>query len=66
MAERITVETLKDWLNNPQVIIVDVRAPKDWEATAAKIKNARRREPVQVQDWAGELPREKKIVLYCA
>lgn len=66
MAEKISIDTLKDWLDDPQVVIVDVRAPKDWEAGAAQIKNARHRDPMQVQSWAGELPKEKKIVLYCA
>lgn len=66
MAERIPAATLKDWLNDPQVLILDVRAPKDWEDSRTKIEHAVRRDPMQVQSWAGELAKEKKIVLYCA
>jgi rhodanese-related sulfurtransferase len=66
MAEKISVDTLKEWLDDPQVLILDVRAAKDWEASQVKIRHAVKRDPMQVQSWAGELPKGKQIVLYCA
>jgi rhodanese-related sulfurtransferase len=57
-------ETLKSWLSDPQVLILDVRAPKDWNVSDKKIKGAVRRDPDAVKTWAVNLPKDKKIVLY--
>ena len=65
-APRVDKETVKGWLGNPQVVIVDVRAGSDWEDSKTKIKGAVRQDPKGVQTWAASLPKEKKIVLYCA
>lgn len=65
-AARIDKETLKSWLSDPQVVIVDVRTGKDWQNSQTKIKGAIRQDPKEVQTWAASLPKEKKIVLYCA
>ena len=63
---RVDQETLKSWLSDPQVVIVDVRFGKDWQDSHTKIKSAIRHDPQEVQTWAASLPKEKKIVLYCA
>jgi len=65
-APRVDKETVKGWLGNPQVVIVDVRAGNDWQDSKTKIKGAVRHDPKAVQTWAASLPKEKKIVLYCA
>ena len=65
-APRLECATLKSWLGDPQVIIIDVRAPQDWEGSAKKIKGAQRRDSKDVKTWAASLPKDKKIVLYCA
>ena len=65
-APRIDKETVKGWLGNPQVVIVDVRAGDDWKDSKSKIKGAVRHDPKEVKTWAASLPKEKKIVLYCA
>ena len=65
-APRVDKETVKGWLGNPQVVIVDVRAGDDWKDSKTKIKGAVRQDPKAVQTWAASLPKEKKIVLYCA
>ena len=65
-APRVDKETLKTWLADPQVIILDVRQPKDWDGSDKKIKGAVRQEPKEVKTWAANLPKDKKIVLYCA
>ena len=63
---RLDKDTLKGWLSDPQVIILDVRQPQDWQASAKKIKGAVRQEPSEMKTWAATLPKDKKIVLYCA
>lgn len=65
-APRIAPETVKGWLGDPQVLIIDVRQPKDWQSSATKIKGALRLNPDDVKTWAAMLPKDKKIVLYCA
>jgi rhodanese-related sulfurtransferase len=65
-APRVDKETLKSWLADPQVVIVDVRFGKDWQDSNTKIKSAIRHDSKEVQTWAASLPKEKKIVLYCA
>jgi 3-mercaptopyruvate sulfurtransferase SseA len=63
---RLDKESLKGWLSDPQVIILDVRAPKDWEGSDQKIPGAVRQDPKEVKTWAASLPKDEKIVLYCA
>ncbi len=63
---RLEKESLIGWLSDPQVIILDVRTPKDWEASGQKIKDAVRQDPKEAKTWAASLPKDKKIVLYCA
>ncbi len=57
-------ETVKYWLSDPQVLILDVRAAKDWQVSDQKIKAAVRQDPDEVQTWAANLPKDQKIVLY--
>ena len=65
-APRVDKETVKGWLADPQVVILDVRAGNDWQDSKTKIKGAVRQDPKEVQTWAASLPKDKKIVLYCA
>ena len=65
-APRVDKETVRGWLGDPGVVIVDVRAPGDWRAGRSKIPGAQHRNPRDVESWAGALPKDKKIVLYCA
>jgi rhodanese-related sulfurtransferase len=58
-------ETIKRWLFDPRVMILDVRAPKDWNVSDKKIKGAVRQDPDAVKTWAAYLPKNEKIVLYC-
>jgi rhodanese-related sulfurtransferase len=63
---RVDKETLKSWLADPGVLILDVRTGSSWDKSAAKIKGALRQDPHKVKDWAASLPKDKKIVLYCS
>jgi hypothetical protein len=65
-APRLDQETLKGWLSDPQVLILDVRQAHDWQGSDKKIKGAVRVNPNDVKTWAALLPKDKKIVLYCA
>ena len=65
-APRVDKDTLKGWLGRPDVLIIDVRTPKDWAGSAMKIKGAVRQDPGKSAVWGKNLPKEKTIVLYCA
>ena len=62
--EKIDLDTLHKWLEEPDVFIMDLRNPADWEASFLKIKHARRFDPLKFGDWAQDLPRDKRLVLY--
>jgi rhodanese-related sulfurtransferase len=63
---RITKEELLKILDNPDLVILDVRLGKDWNASEFKIKGAVRRDPLNIDKWANEIPKDKTIVFYCA
>jgi hypothetical protein len=63
---RVEKDTLKGWLGDPNILLIDVRAANDWKASDKKIKGAVRQDPGQTKTWAAGMPKEKKIVLYCA
>lgn len=63
---RMTVDEIKGLLDDPAIIVLDVRTEKDWQAADVKIRGAVRKDPKKVADWAGELDRTKAYVLYCA
>jgi len=62
----MTQEQAKSMLGNPEVIFVDVRAPKDWDASGSKIKGAEREDPSNISSWAEKYPKEKTLLFYCA
>jgi predicted sulfurtransferase len=59
-------EELKALLDDPQVIILDVRQGRDWTASEFKIPGAVSAPPGDFNNWAGRYPKEKRIILYCA
>ncbi len=63
---RMTQQEAKSMLGNPEVIFIDVRAPKDWNASDSKIKGAVREDPSNVSSWADKYPKEKTLLFYCA
>jgi hypothetical protein len=63
---RMTKEELKSKLDNPDVVIVDVRVGKDWKGSEFKIKGAVRGNPAEFSSWAEKYPKDKTLVLYCA
>ncbi len=67
-ARYVDRDTLKSWLGDPGVMILDVRLPGDWESSDRKIKGAMHMDPdpSEVEKWGQNLPKDKKIVVYCA
>jgi rhodanese-related sulfurtransferase len=63
---RMTADALIKLINNPDVIILDVRTDRDWEKSDLKIKTARWEDPQRVDSWADKYSPEKTLVLYCA
>ena len=63
---RITKEEVKAKLSSADMVILDVRAPKDWKKSDSMIKGAVREDPGKVKEWAKKYPKEKTLVLYCA
>ncbi len=63
---RISKEELKGELGNASLVLLDVRAGKDWTASDVKIQGAVREDPKDFEAWASKYPKDKKIVLYCA
>jgi len=61
---RISKVKLKKLIDNPDVIILDVRHTQDWQNSEYKIKGAVRRRPTVFDSWADEFPRDKSLVLY--
>jgi len=64
---RISKEELKVKLNDPEVVILDVRAAGDWDKSRTKIQGAVREDPNKsAKSWAEKYSQDKTIVLYCA
>jgi rhodanese-related sulfurtransferase len=65
MVPTISIDELRQLLGNPEVVILDVRHPLDWQASNKKIPGAIRIvdgefTPIKTAD------RDKMFVLYCA
>lgn len=63
---RMAADELIKLIDNPEVIILDVRTDRDWEKSDLKIKTARWEDPQMVASWADKYSPEKTLVLYCA
>ena len=61
---RISKETLRAWLNDPSVILLDVRLPRDWKKSGEKIKGAAQENPAKFAVWQSKYPKTEPIVLY--
>ena len=53
-------------MDNPEIIIVDVRTGKDWKVSEYKIKGAVRVNPREVESWGSQHSESKTFVFYCA
>ena len=62
----ITKEDLLAELDNPQLVILDVRTGRDWKSSEFKIKGAVRANPFKLDDWIGQHSKNRRYVTYCA
>lgn len=62
----VTKEQLKAMLDDPDLVILDVRRGRDWTSSEFKIKGALRADPEALDRWIGTVDKKKKLVLYCA
>jgi rhodanese-related sulfurtransferase len=65
-APRMSMEELKSMIDDPNVIVIDVRQDSDLAESNAKIKGAVRENPAQSAAWMSKYPKEKTIVFYCS
>ena len=47
------------------VVVIDVRRKDDYNADPQMIPNAAWKDPNLVTQWSDELPKDKKVVIYC-
>jgi rhodanese-related sulfurtransferase len=60
------VEELKTMLDSDDLVILDVRAGRDWSTSEFKIPGAIRANGSEFATWGNQYPKDRKIVLYCA
>jgi rhodanese-related sulfurtransferase len=65
-APRIAKDELKCMLDDPGVVVIDVRAYTDWLLSSEKIPGAVREDYRDFDDWSAKYSRDRTIVLYCA
>lgn len=59
-------ENLKEQLGSSKIMILDARSESHWEDSIFKIPGAVRTPVDQIDVWAGSLPKDKIMVVYCA
>ena len=62
----MTTEELNKTLTDNDVLILDARRESHWSASELKIQGAVRASPDDVETWAGNFAKDKKVVIYCA
>jgi rhodanese-related sulfurtransferase len=65
-ASVVTKETLKEWMDNGHVAVLDARTGRDWSSSEFKIKGADRTAPKDFSDWKSKYAKDQKLVVYCA
>jgi hypothetical protein len=60
----ISVDRVKQLLNNSDVIIIDVRKYRNWWRSSKKILSAVRENPFKVDQWAQKYPKDKSLIFY--
>ena len=63
-ARRVTLSELQKMLEDGEAVVYDTRAKGDYDT--GHIKGARSMPLSEVESRAGELPKDKLIVFYCA
>ncbi len=62
---RISVADVEKLLENPDIVIIDVRKKKAWWSSTTKIFGAVREDPSNVSQWIDKYPKTKTLIVYC-
>ena len=62
--KKITINQLLESLDDPKLLILDVRTTGSWQASDKKIKGAVRKNPKTFDSWVNDLPKKKFLALY--
>ena len=63
--DKITKEELLPLLGKQDVTVIDLRLPREWEASDIKVKSAVREDPYKPGQWLDKYPKDKMLVMYC-
>ena len=63
--DKITKEELLPLLGKQEVSVIDLRLPREWDASDIKLKGAVREDPFKPGQWLDKYPKDKMLVLYC-
>lgn len=63
---RMTKEELKARLDDSNLVIIDARSSRDWDASDRKIKGAVRVEPRDASKLPETYSKDQTLVFYCA
>ena len=59
-------DELKGLLGSRELVVLDVRAGRDWSASEFKIRGAVRADGADFGNWSKSYPKDARLVLYCA
>ena len=65
MSDTLSPDALKTLLGQKSATVLDVRRRADFEADPRTIPGATWHDPERVEAWAGELPPEQPVAIYC-
>ena len=63
--DKITKEELLPLLGKQDLTILDLRLPREWDASNIKIKGAVREDPYKPGQWLEKYPKDTMLVMYC-
>ena len=66
MSDTLSPNALQTLLSDTTATVLDVRRQADFKADPRTIPGATWHDPEQVETWAGEIPQEKPVAIYCA
>ena len=61
---RISVDQVKQMLDQSDTVIIDVRKPRNWWRTRYKVLTAAREDPSQVDQWARKYTKDQTLIFY--
>jgi hypothetical protein len=62
--QQMSKDELISRLEDPSLVILDVRRPQDWKKSGKKIKGAVQENPYKFENWYGRYAKAKTILLY--